>query len=121
MEKTKICGRSWVNLQVIRVIRAKQGVRRRSQSATTTFRVSISGFLVIDGEEDDLVNIDVVLVVQPGASSGRGGLLRTSGFGGVNGRFAVMVEDDDDLWLATDSEVEVVEIRFDGDSIAARR
>ncbi|KOM49620.1 hypothetical protein LR48_Vigan08g044700 [Vigna angularis] len=46
----------------------------------------------------------VVLVVQPGASSGESGLLRTGGedggdarFVGVNGGFAVIVEDDDNL------------------------
>ncbi|WVZ09577.1 hypothetical protein V8G54_014107 [Vigna mungo] len=51
-------------------------------------------------------------MVRLGASSSWRGvglvvrMVTTLGFGGVNGGFAMMVEDDDDLWLAIDDEVD---------------
>ncbi|WVZ07508.1 hypothetical protein V8G54_020854 [Vigna mungo] len=80
------------------------------------FYRSVCGFLVIDGEEDDLVPIDGATTTTKWFSWCS--LMRVMaeadllGFGDVNGGFAEMVEDDDDLWLAADSEVEVVEIGF---------
>ncbi|WVZ21038.1 hypothetical protein V8G54_008360 [Vigna mungo] len=53
----------------------------------------------VSGEEDDLAAIDGLVVR----------MVATLGFGGVNGGFTVMVEDDGDLWLM------VVEIGFGGD------
>ncbi|WVZ06781.1 hypothetical protein V8G54_020127 [Vigna mungo] len=82
---------------------------RHSQSA------SVTTFRVWSDLEDDIVAVDGVTTTTKWFSWC--GLVRVvvevARFGGVNGGFAMMVEDDDDFWLATDGEVKVVEIGFD--------
>ncbi|WVY92278.1 hypothetical protein V8G54_037792 [Vigna mungo] len=103
------------------------GVEDKDARKEMTEKKTLAQRSDIGCEEDDLVVVDGAMTwfswcglmrVARGEAlcvNGAGGSLRTGGFGGVNGAFKVMVEDDGELRLA--ARLMVVEIGFGGGKV----